>query len=102
MLPLPSGSLLLTGCRLREILHLKWDNVDLERGMLFLPTSKTGKKAVVLNAPAMSVLSNLTRVGGYVIASNTAGTADEKPRADLKRPWAVVSRRAGLEGCPPA
>jgi integrase len=90
--------LLLTGCRLREILHLKWDNVDLERGMLFLPTSKTGKKAVVLNAPAMSVLANLTRVGGYVIASNTAGTADEKPRADLKRPWAVVSRRAGLEG----
>jgi integrase len=90
--------LLLTGCRLREILHLKWDNVDLERGMLFLPTSKTGKKAVVLNAPAMSVLSNLTRVGGYVIASNTAGTADEKPRADLKRPWAVVSRRAGLKG----
>ncbi|NNJ74523.1 MAG: integrase family protein, partial [Anderseniella sp.] len=63
--------LLLTGCRLREILHLKWDNVDLERGLLFLPTSKTGKKTVVLNAPAMSVLTNLTRVGCYVIASNT-------------------------------
>ena len=90
--------LLLTGCRLREILHLKWDNVDLERGMLFLPTSKTGKKTVVLNAPTMSVLTNLTRVGSYVIASNTAGAVDEKPRADLKRPWAVVSRRAGLEG----
>ncbi len=90
--------LLLTGCRLREILHLKWDNVDLERGMLFLPTSKTGKKSVVLNAPALAVLANLPRVGAYVIASNTAGTAGEKPRHDLKRPWAVVSRRAGLEG----
>jgi integrase len=90
--------LILTGCRLREILHLKWDNVDLERGLLFLPTSKTGKKTVVLNAPAMSVLTNVTRVGSYVIASNTAGTVDEKPRADLKRPWAVVSRHAGLDG----
>ncbi len=27
--------LLFTGCRLREILHLKWEHVDLERGLLF-------------------------------------------------------------------
>ena len=38
--------LLLTGCRLREILHLKWEYVDFERGMLFLPDSKTGRKPV--------------------------------------------------------
>ncbi len=90
--------LLFTGCRLREILHLKWQDVDLERGLLFLPTSKTGKKAVVLNAPALSVLTSIRRIGKYVIASNTAETPDERPRSDLKRPWAVVSRRAGLEG----
>jgi integrase len=30
--------LLLTGCRLREILHLRWEHVDFERGCLFLPT----------------------------------------------------------------
>jgi len=90
--------LLFTGCRLREILHLKWQNVDLERGLLFLPTSKTGKKTVVLNAPALSVLASLTRVGDHVIASESAGRLDEKPRSDLKRPWAVVSRRAELTG----
>ena len=33
-------------------LDLKWDHVDLQRGLLFLPDSKTGKKAIVLNAPA--------------------------------------------------
>jgi integrase len=35
--------LLFTGARLREILHLKWEHVDLERGLLLLPDSKTGK-----------------------------------------------------------
>ena len=43
--------LLFTGCRLREILHLKWENVDLERGLLFLSDSKTGRKTIILNAP---------------------------------------------------
>jgi hypothetical protein len=32
--------LLFTGCRLREILHLKWENVDFERGLLFLPIAR--------------------------------------------------------------
>ncbi len=52
----------------------------------------------MLNAPAMAVLAGLTRVGSYVIAGETAGTQEEKPRADLKRPWSMVSRRAGLQG----
>jgi integrase len=90
--------LLFTGARLREILHLKWENVDLERGLLFLADSKTGKKTIVLNAPAMAVLAGLPRGGAYVIASNSVGTNDERPRADLKRPWAAIAKRAGLEG----
>lgn len=49
--------LLLTGTRLREILHLKWDYVDFERGLLLLPDSKTGRKTVILNAPALALLS---------------------------------------------
>ncbi len=46
-----------TGCRLREILNLQWEHVDLERGLLFLPDSKTGRKTVVLNASAIAVLN---------------------------------------------
>jgi integrase len=86
--------LLFTGCRLREILHLKWDHVDLERGLLFLADSKTGKKTVILNAPALAVLSGLDRLGSYVVPGNDP----EKPRADLKRPWEAVAKRAGLDG----
>jgi integrase len=86
--------LLFTGCRLREILHLKWEQVDLERGLLFLADSKTGRKTVILNAPALAVLAGLDRVGAYVVP----GDDPDKPRADLKRPWDTVAKRAGLDG----
>jgi len=86
--------LLFTGCRLREILHLRWEYVDVERGCLFLPDSKSGRKTIILNAPALAVLSGLDRLGSYVIL----GDGPEKPRADLKRPWKAVSKRAGLAG----
>ena len=49
--------LLFSGARLREILHLRWSEVDFERGMLHLSDSKTGKKSLVLNAPALAVLA---------------------------------------------
>jgi integrase len=86
--------LIFTGARLREILDLKWDHVDLQRGLLFLPDSKTGKKTIVLGGGAQAVIENLPRIGNYVIA----GKDPEKPRADLQRPWALVSKRAGLDG----
>lgn len=85
--------LILTGARLREILHLRWEHVDLGRGLLFLPDSKTGRKTIVLNAPALLLLADLPRFGSYVIA----GDNHEKPRADLHRPWKMIAKRAGLE-----
>lgn len=88
--------LLLTGARRREILDLRWKDVDLDRGVLFLPDSKTGKKTVVLSSAAISILENLPRLGVYVIAGSTAGTKDEKPRSDLNKPWTAVLQRAAL------
>jgi integrase len=88
--------LLFTGARLREILELKWSEVDLERGLLLLADSKTGRKAIILNAPAMEILAGLPRLGTYVIAGDTAGQVLEKPRSDLKRPWEAIRERAGL------
>jgi integrase len=88
--------LILTGARLREILDLKWAYIDDERGLINLPDSKTGKKSIYLSAAALSVLASLPRIEGnsYVIAGLKSG----EPRADLKKPWAAVSKAAGLEG----
>ena len=86
--------LLFTGCRLREILHLRWTEIDFERGMLFLPDSKTGKRAVVLNAPALAVLNELKRIGTFVIL----GEKSDRPRSDLNRPWGRITIHAKLQG----
>ena len=88
--------LILTGMRPREVLNLEWRHVDFERGALFLPDSKTGRKTVILGGPALRLLSELPRVDGcpFVIA----GRSPDKPRADLNRPWVAVRRFANLEG----
>jgi integrase len=86
--------LLFTGCRLREILHLRWEHVDLERGCLFLSDSKTGRKTIILNAPALAVFNALDRVGPFVVP----GDDPMQPRRDLKRPWDAVTKQAGLAG----
>ena len=51
--------LMLTGARLREILHAKWEQVDIERGVIFLTDSKTGKKPIYLSAAAQAVLASV-------------------------------------------
>jgi integrase len=87
--------LILTGARLREILHLRWQEIDLERGLAFLPDSKTGRKTLTLSRPALRILSELPRMASpFVIA----GSKEGQPRADLQRPWAAICRSADLPG----
>jgi integrase len=88
--------LILTGARLREILHARWENVDFERGILFLADSKTGRKPIYLGSATLLILTNLPRVSGspYLIA----GATPDKPRSDLKNPWRAITKAAGLEG----
>ena len=84
--------LLFTGCRLREILNLRWEEFDRERGMLFLPDSKTGRKPVVLSGAALAVLQSIPEAGEYVICGQQADRARYGPQ----RPWQAIRHRAGL------
>jgi integrase len=88
--------LILTGARLQEIVTAKWEYVDYDHGVMFLPTSKTGKKHVYLSAAALQVLAEIPRVEGnpHIIAGARRGA----PRSDLKRPWAAITKAAGLDG----
>ena len=84
--------LILTGCRVGEILNLQWKDVDIENGFLHLRQSKTGAKKVLLAAPAAKVISDLKPISLYVIA----GADPKKPRSDLKRPWRRILQHSSL------
>ena len=87
--------LMLTGCRLSEIMNLRWEDVSLQAGELRLRDSKTGAKRVHLGGPAVAVLRGMERKEGnpWVIAGRRPGTRI----ASLHFPWARIRRRAGLD-----
>lgn len=87
--------LILTGCRLNEIMTLQWDHVDLPGKALRLPDSKTGAKVVHLGQPAIDVLEKIARVetNPWVIV----GTLPGARLTDLQPFWQRVRARAGLK-----
>lgn len=91
--------LILTGARSSEILELEWSRVDLVRGTLRLPTSKTGKKDIVLSGAAVAVLKAVPKVEGvpYVIAGRKHG----ERMTTLQKPFGAVCKKAGIEGLRP-
>lgn len=87
--------LMLTGCRLGEIMTLQWRYVDLKAGVLRLPDSKTGKKLVQLGEPALDVLRSIKRIetNPWVLRGRIEGGA----LTDLQPFWQRVRARAGLK-----
>ncbi len=73
---------------------MRWNYVDFEAARLNLPDSKTGKKAIPLNAAALAVLAALPRIAGnpHVFP----GGKDDGHLVDLKRPWMLVREGVGL------
>lgn len=57
--------LLLTGARLSEILELRWEHVDFERGVLALPSRKGGtRRPHPVGTIALAILADIARVEG--------------------------------------
>ncbi|MCP3994683.1 MAG: site-specific integrase, partial [bacterium] len=87
--------LLLTGCRLKEVLKLRWQDVDFEGRCLRLPDSKTGPKTVPLNSAALQLLSEIERLEG-----NPFVILGKKPKTHLTAltgPWQRIRTSANLE-----
>lgn len=86
--------LLLTGCRLNEILSLAWQEVDFEKSCLFLGDSKTGKRTVYLSPPAFNLLNSIPREqdNPYVIT----GRKNQSHLINLQKPWQRIRNKAGL------
>lgn len=86
--------LLYTGCRLREILNLKWEYVDFEESCFKLPDSKTGAKRVYFSPQVKEVLENIERVENnpYVLVGIVPG----KQFHNIYKPWHRIRALAEL------
>ncbi|MBB4287515.1 site-specific integrase [Roseospira goensis] len=89
--------LMLTGCRKEEVASLRWEYIDLERGLLNLPDSKTGAKVVVLALPAVDMLAALRERRTEAPWVFPARRGDG-PIGGLQKDWEMVREWAGVEG----
>ena len=87
--------LALTGMRRNEILTLRWEYVSEEHESLFLPDSKTGRKAVHLSPPALALLQAIPRLEGnpYVICGERPG----RHLVNIEKPWRRIRAAAKLD-----
>ncbi len=88
--------LIFTGCRLGEILTLKWEYVDIDNHCLRLPDSKTGAKIVYLSPPALETLNDIKakKDNPYVITGRIEGMHLINPQ----KAWQRIRIKAQLQG----
>jgi integrase len=87
--------LLLTGCRLSEILTLKWEYIDILNYRINFPDSKTGKKTVYISPYVIEILSFIVKKENnpYVIH----GIKEGSHLINLQKAWRRIRKKAGLE-----
>jgi len=88
--------LLLTGWRKTEALTLRWSQVNLERGTVTLPDTKTGRSDREIGGAAVEII---TAMKAHRVKDNPFVFPGSKPGghfADLTRLWDVVRTAAGL------
>ena len=87
--------LLLTGGRRNEITHARWDCVDLEKGTLLVPLSKSGKpRTISLSRAAAELISGLPSRGKSDWLFPSPKTSH--PCSALYYPWDRIRKRAEL------
>ena len=87
--------LLLTGCRLNEILALRWDQIDWDRGQLRFEDTKTGTQFRTVGAAVIEHLAQLPwrQSSPYVIPGRITGSH----LVNLSKGWRRIRERAELD-----
>ena len=87
---------LLTGARLREILHAERGMIDRENGVLELRDRKAGDQLIYLSPQALAVIDALPEVPGnpYLIPGKRPG----RPMINPYKPWKRLMALADIKG----
>jgi integrase len=91
--------LLFTGCRLSEVLNLRWDQVDFEAGTIVLAETKFGRpQSVTMNAAARQVLKELAaaKTSEWVLPS-VSSTKRPLSKAGIEAAWSKIRVAARLD-----
>lgn len=92
------GLLLKTGMRVSELLSTRWENVDVGRRTLFVPTSKNGRsRHVPLAQAALDIIARLPKATGAVYLFPSPKDA-KKHLTTIKHGWQTVRDAAVLPG----
>ncbi len=86
--------LLLTGCRKRELLDARWDEISFQRKQWRIPRGKTGMRHVPLSDDALAVLRSIPRFDDcpYIVPNPET----LKPFTSVFNSWDNARKRAGL------
>ncbi|MDO5483869.1 MAG: tyrosine-type recombinase/integrase, partial [Desulfovibrionaceae bacterium] len=88
--------LLLTGGRKQEILQARWEHVCLDRRILTVPLSKSGKpRPIALSTEAVTVILSLPREPGCPWLF--PGHAPGRPLRDIYTYWNPLRQKLGLD-----
>jgi integrase len=101
--------LLFTGARLNEVIKADWSQFDLDGRVWEKPSAHTKTKIVHrvhLSGPVLDLLKEMREADltsrflfpGEPAPAEPGKVAQERPRADLKRPWAQICKAAGIVG----
>ncbi|MDA5095008.1 tyrosine-type recombinase/integrase [Aliiroseovarius sp. KMU-50] len=83
-----------TGCRTKEALNLRWEDISFEREEALLRQSKTGERKLYLGDAAIRLLQSIASTSNseWVFP----GRSEDKPLERLKRPWEKICNHARL------
>nr|WP_185909679.1 tyrosine-type recombinase/integrase [Azospirillum doebereinerae] len=86
--------LLLTGCRLGEVLALRWD--DVVEGAVLIRDGKAGARIHTIGALAQAFLADLPRTSVWVLPA-PLDLKKPLPNSTISHAWGTVRTKAGLE-----
>jgi integrase len=87
-----------TGARLGEILGLKWQDVDLDKGRFTLHETKNGETRVIpLTHHALELISQWSKVRRIDSDLLFPNKRNPKTHIDIRSPWYTAVKRAGIE-----
>lgn len=84
--------LMLTGCRLREIMHAKRAWIDRERSLLLLPDSKTGQRKIALSPAVLEIVDGMGADEEWLIPGRVKGAPMDSPY----KAWRAIKAAAKL------